>query len=911
MYYNRIDPKTGLARIFNDFEDRLGTVETAPSGPIGTTEQFIVVNPDTGQEIIIGTLPDGSFDIGIDLTDTTPPEAPSAPVVKASLGGVTVTWNGLDYLGAAQPNDFVKCVIEYSTNDLSWAVGGVFRDAGSYLVSGLTVGTSYTFRLKSYDRNGNVSLPSSTSSATPEALTTPPDIQQAINELKAADTAMKSTLDGKVTVSANPPTVSDLLGKPTNALWTQVVGGKQVGAWYKPAIDSTAWVPIPFDPVMIPQINIGTGTFGELDGIRLKAGTVTAKQMLITDYQNLVDNPRFNQTLPLTGWTNATGAGLWSETAFTGVPSKRAATAVVGTAVKILQQDRKVDVKPLEKFRISFYVSRSDASPTPLTVALRFVSSTNTAVVGGVMLLTPNMVASNTTYYQEYVVTAPANSTFVNISVQTNATASPTGSVYISEIEIFRMNAGKLIVDGEIKAVMIDTEEFFATTAVIDKLNARVATFLTNTDGSGYTSTVTGQGLKVSYNEIDAVDGLVEVQDVIKLGTFDSDFFSISSGGSTLASINSQGAITGQSLNIAGDVMIAGNSFSSYLNKSSNSTVAYGSASFGGSAGGTNVKVGSNSQYGIISANLVTPGNRLYRLTFETPTFVFSQSDRELRVFFRVRYTDENDTSNITIANSSVFSTYWLGSENQGTWRRDSITALCAVPEAQAGKQVQFLVSMDQGPDSSTGYVRIFDVTRLDVADSGEIPFDTVVTANTGGGKQFDGDPVAPAPAPTPPPPAKVTRTWEAAYTVGRSYTGNNAFYNYNTSRGYQGLSPAGYGNLKSIWTFPSVTSMLSGATVNEIWAYFYFEHWYYNAGGTARIYVHGHSSVPATYSSTGIVVTSGGWPKGAGRWVKIPSVHYAGFKSGTYKGLALEGDGTYNTYGVANMARLKIVYTK
>lgn len=166
------------------------------------------------------------------------------------------------------------------------------------------------------------------------------------------------------------------------------------------------------------------------------------------------------------------------------------------------------------------------------------------------------------------------------------------------------------------------------------------------------------------------------------------------------------------------------------------------------------------------------------------------------------------------------------------------------------------------------------------------------------------------SPPPTPPPP-KVKKTVEYAHTGVRSYTGSNATYAYNTSKGYQGLSPSGYGNLKSIWTFPSVTSLLSGATVNEIWAYFYFEHWWYGSGGTARIALHGHSSVPGTYSSAGLAVSSGSWPRGAGRWVKLPSGLYSGFASGAYRGFALEGDGTYNTYGIANAARLRITYTK
>lgn len=162
------------------------------------------------------------------------------------------------------------------------------------------------------------------------------------------------------------------------------------------------------------------------------------------------------------------------------------------------------------------------------------------------------------------------------------------------------------------------------------------------------------------------------------------------------------------------------------------------------------------------------------------------------------------------------------------------------------------------------------------------------------------------------PPPAVKNYTVTYNHSAVRSYLGGDGHYNYNTAKGYQGLQPyTSNGNLKSIWTFPSVTTLLSGATVNKIEAYFYFEHWYYNAGGTARIRMHAHSSVPATFSATGNGMDSASWPIGAGRWVTVPSSLYSGWQSGAYRGFALVGDGTYQTYGIANAAKIRISYTK
>jgi hypothetical protein len=163
------------------------------------------------------------------------------------------------------------------------------------------------------------------------------------------------------------------------------------------------------------------------------------------------------------------------------------------------------------------------------------------------------------------------------------------------------------------------------------------------------------------------------------------------------------------------------------------------------------------------------------------------------------------------------------------------------------------------------------------------------------------------------PPAAKNTYTKQYYASGSSSYKGDGTVYSFDAGRMYQGLSPAGYGNLKSIAYFPSFTGDLSGAVVNNIRVYFMFDHWYYNSGGTARITLHGQSGLPATFPTTygTPAVSSSGWPKPGDRWVTIPSSYYGGFVNGTYKGVALEGDSTYGTYGIAQRPVIEISYTK
>jgi hypothetical protein len=161
--------------------------------------------------------------------------------------------------------------------------------------------------------------------------------------------------------------------------------------------------------------------------------------------------------------------------------------------------------------------------------------------------------------------------------------------------------------------------------------------------------------------------------------------------------------------------------------------------------------------------------------------------------------------------------------------------------------------------------------------------------------------------------PANPKNTYVKQYGCNNSmnYQGNNSQYNYDTGHMYQGLSPAGYGNLKSIGLFPDMTADLSGATINYIRVYFNFAHWYYNSGGTARLGLHGHTGIPGSFSQNTWIGDSGGWPKPGARWVDIPPGHWDGFKSGYHRGISLEGDNTYGTYGYADRPTFEISYTK
>lgn len=112
---------------------------------------------------------------------------------------------------------------------------------------------------------------------------------------------------------------------------------------------------------------------------------------------------------------------------------------------------------------------------------------------------------------------------------------------------------------------------------------------------------------------------------------------------------------------------------------------------------------------------------------------------------------------------------------------------------------------------------------------------------------------------------------------------------------------------------FNDLTSYLSGSEVTGMQAYFYFDHWYNDAGGSASIGVHGVAgqSPPGSYTGGVFATTSPQIPKPGGRWIDIPSNLWNGFKTGQYRGLLLEAPNSLGSYGSAVQCRLFFKYNK
>lgn len=182
-----------------------------------------------------------------------------------------------------------------------------------------------------------------------------------------------------------------------------------------------------------------------------------------------------------------------------------------------------------------------------------------------------------------------------------------------------------------------------------------------------------------------------------------------------------------------------------------------------------------------------------------------------------------------------------------------------------------------------------------------------VAVANSGGGGSS-------APVQT------YTTQWNATWSG--TYDGSNAYSSWLGTEAHQGSYDGSAGNnRRSLIGFPtgSITAALSGATILACSVTLYAFHWYWNAGGTAVIGTHGHSSLPGTWSGTSGRLTSASWPKPGMRTVDLGTTIGGEFQAGTTKGITLgpgpsSDVGWYGKFageGMVNAPILTITYQK
>ena len=161
----RVNPEDGFIREFNEYRNRVKSLETKPAGAITIRETLKTTDPNTGVETIIGELPDGSFGFEQFIGDIEPPPIATKPTVKAQPGVFVIWWDGA--LSGPKPRDFqhVNVIGRKIVGGVAQSpvqVGVIRLGTESVFVSTdiAAVGDTWRFTLQSEDYNGNLAAES-------------------------------------------------------------------------------------------------------------------------------------------------------------------------------------------------------------------------------------------------------------------------------------------------------------------------------------------------------------------------------------------------------------------------------------------------------------------------------------------------------------------------------------------------------------------------------------------------------------------------------------------------------------------------------------------------------------------------------------------------------------------------------
>lgn len=384
--------------------------------------------------------------------------------------------------------------------------------------------------------------------------------------------------------------------------------------------------------------------------------------------------------------------------------------------------------------------------------------------------------------------------------------------------------------------------------------------------------------------------------------------------GSSAYTINELGEAAFSTMS-SDEIAIDGEDLATILESLPKGVIARGSYTTGD---GSYTFANSGGEKAIVELSADLEDGRMYRIYTTTIALDPSGTPSNDRFAIRLRYTDDDSSPSTS---SNILTRNAKSQQNAGLY--------------SDGIQLDIVVSCDSNlsetirnlpPDtyrfllcgeSITGSVDIVATTSggsynpitLIVEDIGPLVEDTGVDQSGSGGGTT----------------AKTTYTKTYESTSSRCWKGNDDVYSTNGDM-LQGDGGFGNGDAKSLVGFTAGSNIqpdLSGADIISCEFYLYFDHWYFNAGGTAVIGTHDDSDV-----------TSGSYPSGSvnsnrkqvsfnrnqGKWVDMGKTIGEEFRDGDSLGIMIGPDPGANQlehYGRARghsqnkSPRIRIKYKK
>ena len=544
-----------------------------------------------------------------------------------------------------------------------------------------------------------------------------------------------------------------------------------------------------------------------------------------------------------------------------------------------------IPVQPGDKYLLAANITLPAGGTGDIRLSGRTKDGQATVTVTGA----PTLVSGNNTY----VATIPATCYWVLPEIRFSGA---TGTATIT--------ANSLMLRKQVNAI---TLEDGAVTAdkLVSKLVLTSEVIAGNPDGNHAKMTPTG------FKVMAVQDGGGAPTEAVSFGTSSNDYLNIlDSTGETLASISATGAMSATGLNVGpydeltntGGLSIDGTPLDDMLSDRPKGLVAWASRGSDGLyyAGTT------PHPYLSLQVDSIKAG-RAYMVSTSPIGMTSDTANSDARV--NLHYQSGADrpatvSDPIIAAASSVPSSWSTGTRNPATINR----LVTPTIDGTMSLLLSYGVESTGRAKITVGGGRSVFLTVQDmgvrVPETGE-PRDGAANAPSGGST---GGETA--------PPTVSKKNYDKTYTATniRSFRGDGTQYNFNAGYMYSGLSPAGYGDLSSMAVFPSFTGdITNGGTVTGVWVYVYYDFWYQGSGGTAYVGLHGQTGLTSTKPAyTYNWATSPGWPRAAGRWIKLSSSTWDGFRTGQHRGITLGGHGGgYSEYGYAHSPKIRITWTK
>lgn len=318
-------------------------------------------------------------------------------------------------------------------------------------------------------------------------------------ELESDLQDVQTSVDGKNKITYDPALPPASYVGVVGDTWYRTSGNSMIGFW---KWDGAAWVQQELSTTVIPQIDIGAGTFGSLSGSRLDAYSVTAEKVLIGVGTDLIADGGFNSPIG-EGWKIWGGtASVWS---IEEVPNgtNYLVCKQGGSGWKEVYSNPPVRVTPGQQYLVSADFRKPEvwASQAPRIAVFTFDGS-GSRIASWIIIQHTGDETDWVSLTGSFTVPAGTASIAFVVSVPSNA---PAGVEVHVRNPVFRLKSGAtLIENGAITTDKLAVGSITAESGVIASLDLGTAT-VGELDGIRIAAqTIRGQQLSG-----DAIDGMV------------------------------------------------------------------------------------------------------------------------------------------------------------------------------------------------------------------------------------------------------------------------------------------------------------------------------------------------------------------------------------------------------------------